>query len=82
MLAGWNQADSRRTSAVPSATSVSDPPITPATATARSTSAIKRSSSVNVRSTPSMVTSRSPSSARRTTIPGPASRCRSKGCRG
>ncbi len=48
----------------------------------RSASQISRSSSVNVRSTPSSVTSFSPARARRTTMPGPFRSARSNGCSG
>ncbi len=77
-----NDADSSSTSTVSLATSDVAPPITPAIATGRSTSQINRSPSVMTRSTPSRVCRGSPSAARRTTMPGPSSRCRSNACRG
>jgi hypothetical protein len=82
MPSRWKVAASRRTSVVLGEISASSPPITPATPTGRSASQINRSSSVNVRSTSSSVVMRSPSAARRTTMPGPLSSGRSNGCSG
>jgi hypothetical protein len=77
-----NEADSRNTRRVASDTSEVAPPITPASATAFSPSAITRSVSTSRRSSSSSVKSRSPSAARRTTIRSPARASRSNGCVG
>ena len=59
-------ADSRSTQVVSSVTSLFSPPITPASATARSGVAMTVMSSVSARSSPSRVTRCSPSAAART----------------
>jgi hypothetical protein len=79
---GVKYATSRKRSVVDAVTSLSSPPITPATATARSASAITVMRGSSVRDTPSSVTSTSPGCARRTTTVCPASRLRSKACIG
>ena len=66
-------------------TSVSLPPMMPASATGASASAMTRSSATSCRVVPSMVTSFSPCPvelARRTTIFDPESLSRSKACMG
>ena len=65
---GSNQALSRRTRVVPSATSVSAPPMTPAIPIARRGSAMTSIESSSTRSWPSSVVKRSPARARRTMI--------------
>ena len=61
-------ADSKSTQVVSSVTSLFSPPITPASATARSGVAMTVMSLVSSRSSPSRVVRRSPSAAARTTI--------------
>ncbi len=77
-----NIALSSRMRVVTSETSLVWPPITPASATGFSASAMTRSSAVSLRSLPSSVVIGSPSCARRTMILWPASLSRSKPCSG
>ena len=81
-LTGLKTALSRRTFLVAGETSVSAPPMMPATATARRASAMTRSRVVRRRTTSSMVVMASPSSARRTIIFRPESVSRSNACSG
>jgi hypothetical protein len=69
-------------SVVASVTADSWPPMTPASATGRSASAITSISGVSDRVSPSRQRRRSPGRARRTTIRRPAIRDRSKACSG
>ena len=82
MFVGWKVADSRRTVDVFSDTSESKPPMTPASATGVSASAMTSISVVSGCSTPSNMTSFSPFRARRTTILPPRSLAKSNGCSG
>ena len=82
-----NVAASKRMFTVPSVTSVSSPPITPASATAPCSGvAMTVMSDVSTRSSPSSVVSCSPSSAARMTMcarpSSPVSLSRSKACSG
>ena len=70
MLAGSKRADSSRMRVVDSVTSVSAPPMTPASATGPARSAITSISSESGRSSPSSVSSRSPLRAGRTSMRG------------
>jgi hypothetical protein len=79
---GSKFAASSRTSVVASEISVSSPPMIPASATARSPSAITRSSGTSSRSAPSSVRIRSRGVARRTTMRPPASLSKSNACSG
>jgi len=63
---GSNRADSSKTLTVAAETSLSSPPITPASATGRMASAITSISGASARSFPSMLTSFSPGRAWRT----------------
>ena len=82
MPSGSKFAASRRSSVVSSETSLSSPPMIAAKATARSASAITRSSGSSCRCVPSSVRSSSPGRARRTTIRPPESFARSNACSG
>ena len=82
MLSGSNCADSISTFTVRSPTSVFRPPITPAIATGFSASAITSIESSSSHAVWSMLTSRSPPRARRTTMRPPASLSWSKQCSG
>ncbi len=70
MLRKSKLADSRRTLVVVAETSVSAPPMTPASATGPAPSAMTSISGVSLRSTPSSVFSVSPARAGRTVIVG------------
>src|SRR5256885_5937595 len=78
MPGGSKTALSSRIRVVRSDTSLVAPPITPASATGRSASAMTRSSALSLRSLPSRVVIGSPSPARRTTMREPFSFSRSK----
>ena len=71
MLGAWKVADSNRIVCVSSVTSEPAPPITPASASGFFSSAITSMSVVSSRSSPSSVTSLSPSLARLTMIFSP-----------
>ena len=74
---GSNHAHSSRIDVVASVTSLSAPPMMPASATTRSRSAIASTSGSSVRGLPSSVVMVSPGRARRTRIAPPWSRARS-----
>ena len=80
-LGASNPADSMRTRVVASVTAVEAPPITPATATGASASAITSVPSGRSRATPSSVSMVSPARLRRTTTVSPRW-SRSKACSG
>jgi hypothetical protein len=80
--AGLKQALSNTTVRVDDDTSEAAPPMTPATAWARSRSAMTSISGSSFRSTPSSVLIVSPFAARRTRISDPPSVARSNACMG